>query len=95
MATPMGAVDLLRLRREHVDRLAATSGAAGEKARAVDRTPRHVRWALAANAVRSGNATTQIDWLEHIPRTKLFLSDNIAAVEAWASGAQEFRAEEG
>ena len=66
-----------------------------QMARAVDRTPRHVRWALAANPVRSGNATTQIDWLEHIPRTKLFLSDNIAAVEAWASGAQEFRAEEG
>jgi hypothetical protein len=34
VATPMGAVDLLRLRREHVDRLAATSGAAGEIAAA-------------------------------------------------------------
>jgi hypothetical protein len=30
----MGPVDLLRLRREHIDRLAATSGAAGETAAA-------------------------------------------------------------
>jgi hypothetical protein len=59
------------------------------------RAPRHVRWALSASPVPTGNFIEKQKWEVLIPPTTTFLRDNRVAVKAWSSGRVDFGAEYG
>jgi len=53
-------------------------------ARVVDRTPRHVRWALSAFPVVASGEPQSIDWSTLIPPSDKFLGSNKTVLDLWA-----------
>lgn len=59
------------------------------------RSPRHVRWALAAHPVPSGKATSKVDWANRIEPITMYMRDNRGALDAWAQGGIDFTHQQG
>lgn len=62
LAPELNDIDLPKLH----DLLASGIVTLGQLSRGVQRTPRHVRWAIAAHPLPSGNLITPIDWIREL-----------------------------